>query len=346
VGATYAQAGVNLARYNRAIARLVRRIRRTHGPEVLDLPQGFAGLYSLKKKKRLADPVLVSCSDGVGTKLRVATMTGKHDTVGIDLVAMSVNDLVVTGAEPLFFLDYVATGKLKASELVQIVSGIVEGCRQAGCALLGGETAEMPGMYAKGDYDLAGFAVGIVDRKNILDGSRVRPGDDVIGLPSSGIHSNGFSLVRKILFQDRRLSVKKRVRELGTTLGKALLTPTRIYVREIRSVAGRRGVRAMAHITGGGLVDNIPRVLPKGCAAEIREGTWPVPPIFPYLRRLGAVSRREMYRVFNMGIGMTLISSRRSTDAIVRALRRARGKPRVIGRIVKGPQEVRIVRTS
>jgi phosphoribosylformylglycinamidine cyclo-ligase len=320
-------------------------MRRTHDPGVIDLPWGFAGLYSLKTstlfERNYKHPVLVACTDGVGTKLRIAKQLGKHDTVGIDLVAMSVNDLVVAGARPLFFLDYVAMGKVEEKVLLDVARGIVAGCEQAECALLGGETAEMPGMYSDGDYDLAGFCVGIVEKSRIIDGSHVRPGDDVIGIASSGLHSNGYSLARRIV----------EGRDLGepfgkSTLGETLLAPTRIYARALKPVLrhyrAKKAVKAIANITGGGMVENIPRVLPEGCGVEIDEGSWEVPAIFPHLQRLGDVPRDEMYRVFNMGVGMVIVTAPLYTRTVLRALARAGERARVVGRVVRGAREVRI----
>ena len=348
---TYVDAGVDQAGKDKAVDSILAMARRTHDSAVIDIPWGFAGLYSLKNtplfSKSYRNPVLVACTDGVGTKIRLAQRMDKHDTVGIDLVAMSVNDLVVTGAQPLFFLDYIACGKAVKPRLESIVRGIVDGCVQSQCALLGGETAEMPGMYGAEDYDLAGFAVGIVERSRILDGSSVKPGDSIIGLGSSGLHSNGFSLVRKIVFDTANKEPNEVVPELGGTIGEVLLTPTRIYVKSIKEVLRRykvkKAVKAIANVTGGGIVENLPRVLSKGCAAEIREGTWAVPPVFPWLRKLGDVAREEMYRVFNMGIGMVLVASPVSTNAILKTLRRCGEKASVIGTVVKGAGDVRVI---
>ncbi len=343
---TYVDAGVDQAAKDAAIDQFLRRMRRTHDPGVIDLPWGFAGLYSLRDstlfERNYKHPVLVACTDGVGTKLMVARALGKHDTVGIDLVAMSVNDLVVTGARPLFFLDYVAKGKFDGKVFLEVGKGLIEGCLQAECALLGGETAEMPGMYAPGDYDLAGFCVGIVEKSRIIDGSGVRVGDDVIGVASSGLHSNGYSLARKIV-EGRDLAEPFE----GSTLGLALLAPTRIYARAVKEVLRRyrvkKAVKALANITGGGMVENIPRVLPKGTGVEVREGSWKVPPVFPFLQKLGEVSRDEMYRVFNMGVGMAMITAPLYTRQILRALGRAGEKASVVGKVVKGDGEVRIL---
>jgi phosphoribosylformylglycinamidine cyclo-ligase len=340
---TYVDAGVDQTKKDQAIDRILEMMTRTHDKGVIDLPWGFAGLYSLVTspvlKKKLKHPVLVACTDGVGTKLKLARQLGIHDTVGVDLVAMSVNDLIVTGAAPLFFLDYVAMGKVDKAVLLHLVKGIVDGCEQSACALLGGETAEMPGMYADGDYDLAGFCVGIVDKAKIIDGKGVKAGDDVIALASSGLHSNGYSLARKIV-EGQDLSAP-----FGeSTLGKTLLAPTRIYAKTVRKVLERHPVKALANITGGGMVENIPRVIPKNCAVEIREGTWDVPAIFRHLQKLGDVPREEMYRVFNMGVGMVVISAQRHTETLVKALRKVGEKASVVGKVVRGTGgEVRIL---
>jgi phosphoribosylformylglycinamidine cyclo-ligase len=340
---TYVDAGVDQTKKDKAIDRILEMMTRTHDKGVINLPWGFAGLYSLVTspllKKKMKHPVLVACTDGVGTKLKLARTLGIHDTVGIDLVAMSVNDLIVTGASPLFFLDYVAMGKVDKAVLLDLVKGIVDGCAQSGCALLGGETAEMPGMYADGDYDLAGFCVGIVEKSKIITGKGVKAGDDVIALASSGLHSNGYSLARKIV---ERSDLDEPF--LGSTLGRTLLAPTRIYARTVKKLLERHSVKAMANITGGGMVENIPRVIPKGCSVEIREGTWKVPPIFTFLRETGDVPRGEMYRVFNMGVGMVLVSAPRDTAAVMKALAKAGEKPSLVGKVVGGGAgEVRIL---
>ena len=301
---TYRDAGVDIDEGDRLVDLIKPLARPTMRPEVLAGIGGFGGLFALDVKK-YRDPVLVSGTDGVGTKLKLAFLTGRHDTVGIDLVAMSVNDVAVTGAEPLFFLDYFATGKLRAEEAAQVVKGIAEGCRQAGCALIGGETAELPGFYADGEYDLAGFAVGVVERDRILDGRAVRPGDALLGVASTGLHSNGYSLARKVLLERHALS--DRPPELaGRTVGEALLEPTRIYARDLLALLEKVPVHAVAHITGGGLPGNAPRNLPDGTRAVIREGSWPVPPIFGLIEREGAVPRDEMFRTFNMGLGLVI----------------------------------------
>jgi len=316
--ATYKDAGVDLDTYAESMARLPRLIARTQTPRVLKLDGGFAGLFRLDFSNHLfarhyRDPVLVACTDGVGTKLKVASLTGVHSTVGIDLVAMCVNDAICCGAEPLFFLDYVAMPKDDPPLLEKIVEGIAAGCVESDCALLGGETAIMPDLYNPGDYDLAGFCVGVVERKRVIDGSAVVPGDVLIGVASSGLHSNGFSLVRKIVFEIAKLQVDQHVDELEQTVGAALLEPTRIYVRAVRQVLGhyktKNVVHGIAHITGGGLEENLGRILPEGTRAEIDRGSWPVPPVFTWLQRLGEVDRAEMERVFNMGLGLVLVVS-------------------------------------
>jgi len=294
--------------------------------------------------RRYREPVLAACTDGVGTKLKIAFLMDKHDTVGIDLVAMSVNDLIAVGAEPLFFLDYIATGKVDKSKLVSIVKGISEGCLQAGCALLGGETAEMAGFYADGEYDLAGFATGAVERGRIIDGKRIEPGDVVIGIPSSGIHSNGYSLVRRLFLDQEKMSVNDRVGELGCTLGEELLRPTRIYVRALRAVLAhyrvKHAVRGIAHITGGGLPENIKRILPPRCQARIQAKSWLTPPIFDVIQQLGRVERDEMYRVFNMGIGMALIVHAINVPSVLRILKRHKQPGVVIGEVKRGKRGV------
>jgi len=340
---TYAAAGVDTVTKDAFIDRLLVKMRATHGRQVVDLPWGFAGLYRLPGHPR---ELLVGCTDGVGTKLKIAFLTGKHDTVGIDLVAMSVNDLIVCGARPLFFLDYIATGRVDVRTLAAATAGIIEGCRRAGCALLGGETAEMPGFYPPGEYDMAGFATGLVDARRLIDGRKVRPGDAVLGIASSGLHSNGYSLARKVFFDRMGLTVRSRVRGLKRPLGLELLAPTRIYAKAIAALLARMGdrVRSIANITGGGMVENIPRVIPEGCAVEIEEGRWPVPPVFRAIQAGGGVPRDEMFRVFNMGVGMTVIVPARDADRACRVLRQAGERAGVIGRVVRGRREVRLLK--
>jgi phosphoribosylformylglycinamidine cyclo-ligase len=298
------------------VDRIKPLVRSTFRPEVLTELGGFGGLFQLQSKK-YKDPVLVSGTDGVGTKLKIAFMMDRHDTVGIDLVAMCVNDIVVSGAEPLFFLDYFATGKLAVPKAQQVVKGIAEGCRQAGCALIGGETAEMPAMYAEGEYDLAGFAVGVVDRSNIIDGKAIKPGDAIVGLASTGLHSNGFSLARHVFFDRAKLTISSRLPELDQPVGEVLLTPTRIYAKQILTLLQEFPIKGIAHITGGGITENLPRVFPEGVRARINRKAWTVPPVFQILSRLGQVNREEMFRVFNMGIGLILVVPPSSVSAVL-----------------------------
>jgi len=303
---SYKDSGVDIDKGNLFVERIKPLIRNTFRKEVRGDIGKFAGLFHLDTAK-YKSPLLVSSTDGVGTKLKVAQMMDKHDTVGIDLVAMSVNDIVVNGAEPLFFLDYIACGALSLDTSVSIVEGITKGCTDAGCALLGGETAEMPGFYGPGEYDLAGFCVGIVDSEKLIDGSAVSVGDSLIGLASNGLHSNGFSLVRKVLFDIAKLDVKAFRDELNDVLGMELLRPTRIYVKSVLNLCRNFNIKGIVHITGGGFIDNIPRVLPDPCRAKIKAGSWDIPPVFDFIQRLGGIDTMEMYRVFNMGIGMVLI---------------------------------------
>lgn len=292
------------------------------------------------------DPVLVSSTDGVGTKLKIAFMMNKHDTVGIDLVAMNVNDVVVQGAEPLFFLDYIATSTIDMSSCVDIVKGIAEGCKTAGCSLIGGETAQMPSFYKKGEYDLAGFAVGIVDREKLIDGSNINVGNRIIGLASSGLHSNGYSLARKIFLTTLKWSLSDSVSELGCTLGEELLRPTRIYVKTVINVVKGFGVRGMAHITGGGIVENLPRILPKACQAVIRKGTWRIPPVFSLIAQKGNVPESEMYRTFNMGVGLIVIVPAQEAEAVIERLKGLGEDASVIGEIAQrkdGEEPLRFV---
>jgi phosphoribosylformylglycinamidine cyclo-ligase len=342
----YRSAGVDLQVYEDTISRIAPLLRRTFTPRVLDWKNGFAGLFQLDDQigllsRTYRDPVLVASTDGVGTKLKLAFATGRHATVGIDLVAMSVNDCLCAGAEPLFFLDYVAMSRDDPELTLRVVKGISDGCIEAECALLGGETAVLPGFYKDGEYDLAGFCVGVVERKHVIDGRDIRPGDKVIGLASSGLHSNGYSLARKIVFERAGLAPESFVEELGRSVADVLLEPTRIYVRALKTVYRnyrvKRIVHGIAHITGGGLVDNPPRILPESCAIRLMRGSWPVPKVFTWLQQLGEVDDPEMERVFNMGIGMILIVADYHADAIVRYLsHRARIPSWVIGDVVPG----------
>ncbi len=347
--ATYKDAGVDLELYDDAMQRLPRLMHRTFSPRVMKLDGGFAGLFQLDFKNRLfargyEEPVLVSCTDGVGTKLKVARLADKHDTIGIDLVAMSVNDAICCGAEPLFFLDYVAMSHDDPPLLEQIVKGISDGCIDADCSLLGGETAIMSDLYERGDYDLAGFCVGVVERKHLIDGSAVAPGDVVLGVASSGLHSNGFSLVRKVVFEMAGLNVNDHVDELGRTVGEELLEPTRIYARPVRRILGyyrvKSVVHGIAHITGGGLHENLARILPANVQIQIDRQSWPVPPVFPWLQRLGEIADDEMARVFNMGIGLVLVVSAYYADNIRRLLEESGLQSWLIGRAIEGPSGV------
>jgi len=336
----YKKAGVDIDAGNEFVRRIRALVRSTFRPEVLTDIGGFGGLFRFDPKK-YKDPVLVSGTDGVGTKLKIASLLGRHDTVGIDLVAMCVNDVAVCGAEPLFFLDYLAVGKLAVGQAETIIAGIVEGCRQAGCALIGGETAEMPGFYPDGEYDLAGFAVGVVERDRLIDGSRVRPGDVVIGLASTGLHSNGYALARRVLLEQAKMTLKEQVPGQSETLGEILLRPTRIYVRTIRALVEAGEIRAIAHITGGGLTENLPRVLPEGCRAVIMRKAWTPTPIFGLIQSRGRVGVDEMFRVFNMGVGLVLVVPPDRADTALRLAEAQGDKAFRIGMIEKGERGVR-----
>jgi len=347
--ATYKDSGVDLEVYRQAMARLPRLLHRTFSPRVISNEGGFAGLYQLDFTsalfaRRYEDPVLVSCTDGVGTKLKVANTAGIHDTVGIDLVAMSVNDALCAGAEPLFFLDYVAMSHDDPKLLEQIVEGVSNGCMDADCALLGGETAIMSDLYARGDYDLAGFCVAVAERAKLIDGRSISSGDTVLGIAASGLHSNGYSLARKIVFDIAGLAVDEEVEELGTTVGRALLEPTRIYVRAVRRVLGyykvKKVVHGIAHITGGGLRENLARIVPAGIQIKLVRGSWEAPPVFDWLQRLGEVDADEMDQVFNMGIGMVLIVSPHYAESIRSQLADCGLESWTIGTAGEGPQGV------
>lgn len=340
-GLSYADAGVDIAAANRAVELMRESVRGTLRPEVLTDIGGFGGLFALDTKK-YREPVLVSGTDGVGTKLRVAFMLDRHDTVGIDLVAMCVNDILVHGAEPLFFLDYLAVGRLQPEKTAALVRGVAEGCRLAGCALIGGETAEMPGFYGPEEYDLAGFAVGVVERSRVLTGAEIRAGDVLIGCAAAGLHSNGYSLARKVLFEIGAYEVDNYLPALGRTVGEELLVPTRIYVRSVLPLVDRYPVRGLAHITGGGLVENVPRILPRGLAARVRRGSWPVPPVFELIRELGGIGEDEMFRTFNMGIGFVLVVPPEEADRVAADLRAAGEAAYLIGEVVPGEQNVRL----
>jgi phosphoribosylformylglycinamidine cyclo-ligase len=339
---TYKKAGVNIDEGDRFVDLIGPLVKKTYRPEVLTGIGLFAALVKVDTKK-FKKPVLVSGTDGVGTKLKIAFMTGKHDTVGIDLVAMCVNDILTSGAEPLLFLDYFATGKLKPEKAADVIKGIADGCRQSGCALVGGETAEMPGFYDKGEYDLSGFAVGVIDQDRIINGSKIRKGDAIIGLASSGIHSNGYSLVRKIFFDHKKMSVKKYIPECSRTLGEELLSPTRIYVKAYHAVKDRVKVKGMAHITGGGIPGNLPRVFPRGFGALVEEKSWPVPPIFRVMQQLGNVPGEDMKRTFNVGIGFAMVVDKGEADKTIALLSKAGYKAYRIGSIEKRIEGVHYV---
>ncbi|UII56338.1 phosphoribosylformylglycinamidine cyclo-ligase [Cytobacillus spongiae] len=301
----YKQAGVDIEAGYEAVTRMKKHVKKTMRPGVIGGLGGFGGMFDLSVLN-LKEPVLISGTDGVGTKLMLAIMMDQHDTIGIDAVAMCVNDIVVQGAEPLYFLDYIACGKAEPSKIEAIVKGIADGCEMAGCALVGGETAEMPGMYSEEDYDLAGFAVGACEKSELITGQSIQADDVLIGIASNGIHSNGYSLVRKIFLEDAKLSLTDYVDELGSTLGEELLKPTKIYVKSLLSTMKKFEVKGMAHITGGGFIENIPRMLPEGLGAELQESKWKIPPVFLLMEKIGNLNRKEMYNIFNMGTGMVL----------------------------------------
>lgn len=330
----YKEAGVDVEAGYEAVRRIREHVKKTFRPGVLTDIGGFGGLFALNAKA-YTEPVLVSGADGVGTKLKLAFIMDKHDTVGIDCVAMCVNDIVCGGAEPLFFLDYLALGKNIPEKVELIVKGVSDGCILAGCSLIGGETAEMPGFYPEDEYDLAGFAVGIVEKSKIIDGSGIKPGDVLIGLPSSGLHSNGFSLVRKILPPDME-KLGAYIQALGTTLGEELLRPTRIYVKTVLDLINRYTIKGIANITGGGFIENIPRMLPKGLKARIFRGSWPVLPVFEMLKDAGNLTDKDMYNTFNMGIGMVLAADSGNADMILGYLDRNGESAFIIGEVAEG----------
>lgn len=329
----YAQAGVDIDQASHAVASIRRLARRTFTPGVLTDIGSFGGGYLLSGYRQ---PVLVSSADGVGTKLKVAFMTGRHSTVGEDLVNHCVNDIAVQGAVPLFFLDYFAVGKLEAAVAAQVVSGVARGCKANGCALVGGETAEMPGLYAPGEYDLAGFIVGAVERPRLLTGAKVRAGDVLVGLPSTGLHTNGYSLARKLLFEVAGYGPDTHVPEIGGTVADVLLAVHRSYLRPIRALHDAGLLKAAAHITGGGITDNTPRVLPKGLGARIQVGSWPVPPLFEHLKAIGNVPEQDWRRTFNLGVGMILVVAEHDLEAAAKILKRLREPWHRIGEVIRG----------
>ncbi len=328
----YSDAGVDIDKGNLFVSRIKSIVSETHRRGVLTDIGGFSGLFSIGNED-LTNPVLIASTDGVGTKLNVAKLCNKHDTIGIDLVAMCVNDVIVSGAKPLFFLDYFASSTLDLDVATEVVRGIATGCKQANCSLIGGETAEMPGLYQPGDYDLAGFVVGIGDRNALIDGSDIRVGDKIIGLASSGIHSNGYSLVRKVFFEQLEKGVDDYIEEFGCTVGEELLRPTRIYVESVVNILRRYKINGLIHITGGGFIDNIPRILPAGCDAHISKDSWPILPVFTYLQEKGNIDIAEMFRTYNMGIGMMAIVSENNVEDLLHQFKALGEQPYLIGEI-------------
>ena len=339
-GLTYKDAGVDIDAKMRAIQRLKGIAKGTHRAGVLGEIGSFGGLFDLAASGSYRQPVLVSSTDGVGSKLKVAIRIGDHTTIGQDLVNHCVNDILVQGASPLFFLDYIAMGKVDSQVLIDVASGLAKACREAGCALIGGETAEMPDLYRTGEYDLAGFIVGVVEKARVVDGSRIAVGDVLIGLPSSGLHTNGYSLARKLFFERKGLKPSSVVEELGRSVGEELLAVHRSYLPALRALLAEGALYGLAHITGGGFTDNIPRILPKGVSAQIDLGTWPVPPVFRYIRREGRVADEEMLRTFNMGIGMVLVVPAHREGEVERHLDSVRERHWRIGEIVPGNRKV------
>jgi phosphoribosylformylglycinamidine cyclo-ligase len=331
---TYADAGVDIDKADRLVKSIKHIAQQTRVPGVMGEIGGFGGLFSLNVAN-MEQPVLVSSTDGVGTKLKIAFMMNKHDTVGIDLVAMCVNDIAVQGAKPLFFLDYLATGRINSETVKDIIQGVGQGCQLAKCALIGGETAEMPGFYPENEYDVAGFAVGIVDNSKIVDGSEIRVGHQIIGVGSSGLHSNGYSLVRKICFDVLKLDIDAHISELGRTIGEELLTPTRIYAEPIQHLIRGLPIRGLAHITGGGISENTLRIIPQACGIIFKRDSWDVPPIFNYLKQAGKIEDREMLRVFNNGIGLVAVVPEKAVQDVLARLSAMDEKAFVIGEIVE-----------
>lgn len=331
----YKQAGVDIEAGYEAVSRMKKHVAKTMRAGVMGGLGGFGGMFDLSELN-YQKPVLVSGTDGVGTKLKLAFMADKHDSIGIDAVAMCVNDILAQGAEPLFFLDYLALGKAVPEKIEQIVKGIADGCEESGCALVGGETAEMPGLYEEDEYDVAGFSVGVVEKENIVTGENIEPGHVLIGLLSSGLHSNGFSLVRKILLEDQKLDLQAVYEPFNKTLGEVLLTPTRIYVKPVLDVIKKYQIDGMAHITGGGFIENIPRMLPEGTGAEIDYGSWPLPEIFDFLKEKGELSSEDMFNVFNMGIGFVLAVKEELLHDVIQQLEANGEKAYIIGRVKQG----------
>lgn len=332
---TYRAAGVDVEAGYETVKLIKQHTKRTMIPGVLGELGSFGGFFEITKED-YRNPILVSGTDGVGTKLQIAFMTGKHDTIGIDCVAMCVNDVACHGAKPLFFLDYIGTGKLEPKVAADIVKGVSDGCVEAGCALIGGETAEMPGFYEDGEYDLAGFAVGIVDKDNVINGSKVSEGNVLIGIASSGIHSNGYSLVRKLFFGINDFDINTKFDELECTLGEELLKPTKIYVKTVQALIGRYQINGIAHITGGGFIENIPRTIPSGFMAVVELGSWDIPPVFKLMQKLGNIEEKEMFNTFNMGIGLVLAVKKEDASDIICTLRDLGEKAYIIGSVAKG----------
>lgn len=338
---TYKKAGVDIDEADKFVSMISPIVKTTFRKEVLTEIGLFAGLFKFDVKK-YKEPVLVSGTDGVGTKLKIAFEADKHDTVGIDLVAMCVNDILTVGAEPLFFLDYFATGKLNAAKATEVIKGIVQGCKEAGCALIGGETAELPGFYKKNEYDLAGFAVGVVDRDKIVNGSEIKEGDAIIGIASSGLHSNGFSLVRKVLFDIGNFKLQQHISELGCSLAEELLKPTQIYVNAYFALKDRIKIKGMAHITGGGIPGNLSRIFPPNITAIINKNSWEIPPVFKLIQNTGKISHAEMFKVFNMGIGYIFVVENDQIKKALNLLHRKGYRAYLIGEIVKGKGKIKI----
>lgn len=339
---TYRASGVDIDEGNRAVNLIKDKIKGTYDKNVIGDLGNFSGLYSLKDFINMDEPVLLSSTDGVGTKLKLAQMMDIHNTVGIDLVAMCVNDLICQGAKPLFFLDYIATGKLIPEKIDDIVSGIVEGCKMAECALIGGETAEMPGMYSEDDYDLAGFSVGIADKSKIISGQNVNTGDTLIGISSSGIHSNGYSFIRKIFLEEYKYELTDYIEELEMTLGEALLIPTKIYVKLVMDLIKKYELKAIAHITGGGVIENIPRVIPNGLGIDIEKNSWEKPAIFKMIEKFNAIDEVELHKSFNMGIGLAMVVDSDKAEEIVSYLNESEKQAYIIGKVVDTHEGVKL----
>ncbi|AKL93885.1 phosphoribosylformylglycinamidine cyclo-ligase PurM [Clostridium aceticum] len=340
---TYKNAGVDVEEGQRAVQLMKNHVKSTFNKNVLEDIGGFGGLFALDLKD-IKEPILVSGTDGVGTKLKLAFLLDQHDTIGQDCVAMCVNDILCQGAKPLFFLDYIATGRLKAEKVADIVKGIAEGCKMAGCALIGGETAEMPGFYQDGEYDVAGFSVGLVDKSKVITGKEIQAGDVIIGIPSSGLHSNGFSLVRKVFLEGDKFSLNAPIEELGSTLGEALIIPTKIYVKAVTEVLKSIEVKGIAHITGGGFYENVPRILPEEVDAHIQLDSWQIPQIFKMIQTVGNIQEEEMYKTFNMGIGMMLVVQEKDVETTLTILQEAGENPYKIGEIRAGNKQVVLCR--